>query len=249
MATILVVDDEPDLALLAKVNLERHGHCVITAHDGDAALTAVGETAPDVLLLDVMMPETDGWTVLERLKAHGDERVRTIPVIMLTAIGEPIAKARGGIEGAVRWLTKPVDADELVAAVADAMDEPEPAQRRRAQSEALVRLARIERGDADDRPPPAPGPKLTSLERPRPVRVSARRGRRTYADIEPGFSELTIIQRHVLEVLRTAPTAQAAAAELGTSRSSMYASLRRAARRLGFDGVSDLLEVLRRPSD
>ena len=71
MATVLVVDDEPDIVLFAQVNLELHGHVVRTAADGQAALVAVDEERPDAIVLDVMMPHLDGWSVLERLKAHG----------------------------------------------------------------------------------------------------------------------------------------------------------------------------------
>ncbi len=86
MARVLVVDDEPDIVLFAQVNLELHGHEVRTAADGEEALAAVEAEQPDVVVLDVMMPHLDGWGVLERLKAHDDPDIRTIPVMMLTAL-------------------------------------------------------------------------------------------------------------------------------------------------------------------
>ena len=114
MARVLVVDDEPDIVLFAQVNLELNGHEVRTAADGEEALAAVEAERPDVMILDVMMPHLDGWGVLERLKAHADPDIRTIPVVMLTALDTDHDQARGGIEGAVRYLTKPFAPDDLV---------------------------------------------------------------------------------------------------------------------------------------
>src|ERR1051325_3625589 len=133
MATILVVDDEPDIRLLTTVNLERDGHRIIGASNGAEALEAVKDALPDLILLDVMMPELDGWGVLDQLKAHLGKPFSDIPVILLTALGG----VKGGIEGAVRYLTKPIDLDELRQAVTDALNEPESAQRRKAQGKAL----------------------------------------------------------------------------------------------------------------
>jgi CheY-like chemotaxis protein len=67
VATILIVDDEPDIRLLTKINLERDGHRIVTASNGSEALAAVQEALPDLILLDVMMPEVDGWAVLDQL--------------------------------------------------------------------------------------------------------------------------------------------------------------------------------------
>ena len=102
MATILVVDDEPDIRLLIQMTLERDGHDTVMANDGAEALVAVHDARPDVVVLDVMMPEVDGWTVLKRLKADDDPDISAIPVLMLTALGAPIDQVKGGIEGAVR---------------------------------------------------------------------------------------------------------------------------------------------------
>src|SRR5436190_7815339 len=107
MARILVVDDEPDIQLLTRINLERDGHEVHTASDGAEALAAVAaaDAAPELILLDVMMPEVDGWAVLKELKGRQGDPMSEIPVILLTALGSSIDRARGGIEGAVRYLT------------------------------------------------------------------------------------------------------------------------------------------------
>ena len=241
MATILVVDDEPDLRELMLLVLE-HEHTVRLCSGGAAALEAVNDEAPDLVVLDLMMPEVDGWAVLTELKKHPDPAVRTVPVVMLTAIDELQAQARGGIEGAVQWLTKPFKIEELHAAVRQALDEPEPAQRRRAQRRALEQIARLERdGDAatESHDPPERGPRLTALERPH---VSPARHRRD--TVFGALDRLTDTQRRTVEAVAVQPVSEAAAA-LGVSRSSIYATLRRCARRLGVDSVSELLDAIR----
>src|SRR4051794_21825023 len=163
VAHVLVVDDEPDIVLLVQINLELHGHTVVTANDGASALESVRDSVPDALVLDVMMPELDGWAVLTELKGDADEAIRTIPVVMLTALDTEDDQLRGGIEGAVRYLTKPVAPDELVAAVDDVLSAgPEPAQRKAVQQRSLVRLARIESGTTT---PVEPQVRLRHLER------------------------------------------------------------------------------------
>src|SRR5690349_19162627 len=104
MATILVVDDEPDIRLLLQLNLERDGHEIVTAGNGAEALAAVQTSPPELILLDVMMPDIDGWGVLEQLKSKLGTPFSEIPVIMLTALGGPMDRVKGGIEGAVRYL-------------------------------------------------------------------------------------------------------------------------------------------------
>src|SRR5258705_10561536 len=98
MATILVVDDEPDIRALIQLNLELDGHPVGLAANGSEALDRVSEEVPDVMLLDLMMPEVDGWQVLETIKAATDLDVNRIPVLMLTAHDSADDRIRGGIE-------------------------------------------------------------------------------------------------------------------------------------------------------
>lgn len=92
MARILVVDDERDVAVMLKFMLEKDGHAVETAHDGLAALAALGlgtpdgeRPLPDLVILDVMMPHLDGPAVCARM--FEDPRTKTVPVLMLTAKG------------------------------------------------------------------------------------------------------------------------------------------------------------------
>ena len=243
MATVLIVDDEPDIVLFVRVNLELAGHAVRSAADGAEALESILGDPPDVVVLDVMMPKIDGWSVLAQMKAHDDEAIRTVPVVMLTALTDDVDQVRGAIEGAVRYLSKPVTPDALLEAVEDVLAQgPEPVQRKAAQQRALERLARIERGVGGEAPPSFGGPRLRHLERPRdatPVEHA-----RPLRAAEPE-AVLTDKQRDLLLALKRSESVSAVAAELGVSRSNVYASLRRVGRKLGVNDVSELLRRLR----
>jgi len=243
MATILIVDDEPDIRLLTKLNLERDGHLIVTASNGAEALVAVQEAPPDLILLDVMMPEVDGWAVLDQLKAHLGKPISEIPVILLTALGSPLDRVKGGIEGAVRYMTKPIDLDELRSAVTEALTEPEGPQRRKAQGKALEMLARIERNVSPTAPDDAPRPRLSGLERgPEPPRASLPSAGQLAAE---HLDQLTEKQRELLDAVWRSPTVMEAAATLHMSRSNVYSSLRRISRKLGTKSVRELLHLVR----
>jgi Amt family ammonium transporter len=111
-ATVLVIDDDPAALDLISRTLTREGLRVISAADGATGLAAARREAPDLITLDVMMPDLDGWAVLAELKA--DAALRNIPVIMLTMVDD---KQRGLTLGAAEYLTKPVDRDRLVQVV------------------------------------------------------------------------------------------------------------------------------------
>jgi DNA-binding response OmpR family regulator len=113
--TVLVVDDEPDVLRLLEVVLGNHGHRVITARTGLEALAAAQEQRPDLVLLDVMMDDMDGWEVLRLLKM--DEQTRELPVVMVSARTEPRDKIRGLQEGAVDYLTKPFTMEHVLGTV------------------------------------------------------------------------------------------------------------------------------------
>ncbi len=246
MAKVLVVDDEPDIVLFLQVNLELSGHEVTTAADGVAALEQVRHDRPDVVILDVMMPRLDGWGVLDRLKSDADESVRTVPVVMLTALDTDQDQARGGIEGAIRYLTKPLTPDDLMAAVDDVLGgPPEPGRRKAAQQAGLATLARIERGAAGGAAPEGPRTRLTRLEHAPGARTPTPTAPKAVAAPPRIVADLTDKQRELLEALRESATVSAAATELGMSRSNVYASLRRIGRKLDVADVSDLLERLR----
>jgi DNA-binding response OmpR family regulator len=109
---ILVVDDEPRMIGFIRMNLELEGHHVIEAHDGLEALEAIRTKLPDVVLLDVMMPELDGFETLRMLREFS-----SIPVIMLTAKGEENDKVYGLELGADDYITKPFGPRELSSRV------------------------------------------------------------------------------------------------------------------------------------
>ena len=242
MARVLVVDDEPDIRGLVRLTLEVDGHEVFEAVDGIDALGVLDAVVPDLVVLDVSMPRLDGWGVLTRLK--GSAALASVPVVMLTALSGDMDRIRGGIEGAVRYVTKPFDPDVLRAEVNEAVAEPEPALRRRAAQEAMERLAAIEKGEAPaGRHPSSPRPRLSRLGSPldtAPAPISPPRLRpEQVATLSPRQSEL-------LTVVATTPTVRAAAESLHVSRSNVYASLRRIARRLGVGSVAELVTLARR---
>jgi len=247
---VLVVDDEPDIRELIKVNLEFAGHRVITAADGREALDAVRRELPDAILLDLMMPVVDGWAVIEELKAHSERDLSEIPVFMVTARDEPNHRLRGGIEGALRYITKPFDPSELVAELEGALSPsapPEPEQRREVQHSSLEELARRERAGGADSAPAPPPPlseprvRLTRLEHA-PAASSPSPRLRNARDT---VNELSVKQRQLLEALATRTPVTAVAQQLGMSRSNIYASLRRISRKLGLKGTNELLALLR----
>lgn len=239
MALILTVDDEEDIRFLVKTNLELDGHRVETAANGAEALDFVRRTPPDLIILDVMMPHTDGFEVLEQIKSAADADTQTIPVIMLTAMSADQSRLRGGIEGALRYLVKPINPDDLRDAVDASLAAVEPEERRLVQGHSLKRLAEIEKGQPTS---PGPAPRLSRLENRHgsdaasPMLVEARRR----------LGQLTPKQAELLRVLTQNATVSAAADELGVSRSNVYASLRRVARKLGVTSVPELLEMVRR---
>jgi len=112
---ILVVDDEKDLVDLVVYNLEKAGFRTLQAYDGAAALRKVQAEGADAVVLDVMLPELDGWEVLKRLRA--EPRTAKLPVLMLTARGEETDKVLGLELGADDYLAKPFSPRELVARV------------------------------------------------------------------------------------------------------------------------------------
>lgn len=241
MATILVVDDEPDIRALVQLNLELDGHRVVTAANGAEALELIADEVPDVMLLDLMMPEVDGWTVLETIKAAGDLDVNRIPVLMLTANDAADARVRSGIEGAIRFMTKPFSPSGLRDEVRAALEgDPEPTKRRRAQHAALEQLARMEKG-SDGGDMGVARPHITRFEH-RPV--AATEPRQLSAAREK-LVTLTDKQRELLDHLASAPSVSDAATELGVSRSNVYASLRRISRKLGVPSVPELLALVR----
>ena len=109
---ILVADDEEDIRGLVRTLLEKTGATVHEAADGREALREFHDWRPDLVLLDISMPELDGWHVLERIRDLSD-----VPVLMLTACGDELERVRGLQSGADDYVVKPFGRQELVARV------------------------------------------------------------------------------------------------------------------------------------
>jgi DNA-binding response OmpR family regulator len=109
---ILVVDDDPKIVSLVKMYLEREGFRVTTASDGRSALSAIDDAPPQLIVLDLMLPELDGMTVMRRVREHS-----AVPVVMLSARGSAADRVYGISEGADDYLPKPFSPAELVVRV------------------------------------------------------------------------------------------------------------------------------------
>jgi two-component system phosphate regulon response regulator PhoB len=114
-ATILVVEDEADLTLMMRYNLEAEGFRVLAAHDGDEAAELMRETPPDLILLDWMLPGLSGLELCRRWRAR--EETARVPIIMITARGEEEERVRGLATGADDYVVKPFSIAELQARI------------------------------------------------------------------------------------------------------------------------------------
>jgi DNA-binding response OmpR family regulator len=110
--TIVTADDDPQLLRLVARNLEFEGYEVLTASDGEQALEQIERASPTLVLLDVMMPRMDGFTVCQKVREFS-----TVPIIIVTARGQDQDKVKGLDLGADDYLTKPFSVDELLARV------------------------------------------------------------------------------------------------------------------------------------
>lgn len=111
-STILIVDDEAPIVDILRINLKKNGYKVLEAYDGESAYKIAIEQNPDLILLDVMLPKMDGFTVCRKLR----ERINT-PIIMITAREEEEDKVLGLAIGADDYITKPFSIKELLARV------------------------------------------------------------------------------------------------------------------------------------
>lgn len=139
---VLVVDDEPDVLLLCRVNLEFEGYDVVQASDGVEALEQMRAEKPDLVLLDVMMPRMDGWAVLETAKA--DAELQATPIVLLTAKVQEADQIRGFELGAAEYITKPFSPLALAQTIGDVLSA-DPAVVERRRTELLSRLQLLQR--------------------------------------------------------------------------------------------------------
>jgi two-component system alkaline phosphatase synthesis response regulator PhoP len=138
MTKVLVIDDEAPIRLLCRVNLEAEGMQVLEAADGPTGLDYARNDAPDVILLDVMMPGLDGWRVAEQLLV--DPATKRIPIVFLTARAEFRDRARGLDIGGVDYVTKPFNPLELAPLVEDVLARVERGEREELRHEKLAEL-------------------------------------------------------------------------------------------------------------
>lgn len=115
MAKIIVVDDDPAIQTLVKINLEMQGHQVLTANDGVEGYALIQQERPDLVVLDVMMPNADGYTTCQRIRKNPE--TEAVPVLMLTALGVVEDKVKGFDVGVDDYLVKPFDIPELLVRV------------------------------------------------------------------------------------------------------------------------------------
>jgi CheY-like chemotaxis protein len=127
---ILVVDDDAWILRMVTTVLEKHGYEILTARDGEEGLMRAVADRPDLIITDVMMPKTDGWTLVKALRARPEFAL--VPVIFLTALGADEDRIRGFRLGADDYLAKPFRFEELDLRVANAL-------RRRTQLETATR--------------------------------------------------------------------------------------------------------------
>ena len=110
--SVLIVEDDRNISELLQMYLEKEGYAVTTAYDGGQGLSKFRAIKPDLVLLDVMMPVMDGWTVCKTIRAESQT-----PIIMLTAKGETDDKVTGLKTGADDYITKPFEMKEVLARI------------------------------------------------------------------------------------------------------------------------------------
>lgn len=120
--SVLIVDDEPNIVLSLQFLMKKAGYLVRTAGDGEQALAELAREKPDLVLLDVMMPKIDGFTVCQRIKAAPEWQ--DVRVIMLTARGRDVEREKGLALGADDYITKPFSTQDAIERVAAALAKP-----------------------------------------------------------------------------------------------------------------------------
>ncbi len=122
-ATLLVADDEDNILISLEFLFKRAGYTVLVARNGREALELAREHVPDLILLDVMMPELDGFSVCQALR--GEARFARTPIVMLTAKGRDADRVKGKALGASDYVIKPFSTRELLARVRKLLESPD----------------------------------------------------------------------------------------------------------------------------
>ncbi|MDY0268573.1 hybrid sensor histidine kinase/response regulator [Trichloromonas sp.] len=135
---VLIVEDEPELAELLEYNLHRHGYRTEIAGDGLSACRRIGTARPDLILLDLMLPDLDGREICAMVRSHPDPETAPTPIIMLTALGTLEDRVRGVEAGADIYLSKPYSVREVLLQTERLIEQ------RRARREAEAALGRLE---------------------------------------------------------------------------------------------------------
>lgn len=120
---VLIVDDEPNIVLSVEFLMQREGHDVVTAGDGQEAIEILARSKPDLMILDVMMPRKNGFEVCAEVRA--DPELSGMPILMLTAKGREAEMKKGLSLGADAYITKPFSTHELVTRVHELLNREE----------------------------------------------------------------------------------------------------------------------------
>ncbi len=125
--TVFIVDDDIELTQLLKIRIEASGHRVLSTSNGDEAYNLIRDSNPDIVILDVFLPDTDGLTILKRLKAPIEietgqpSATKDIPVIVVTGKA-PMIENMIRVEGAVDFFVKPFDSQKLIKRIFDLLE-------------------------------------------------------------------------------------------------------------------------------
>jgi two-component system, OmpR family, phosphate regulon response regulator PhoB len=144
LTRVLVIDDDAPIRLLCRVNLEAEKMEVMEAVDGASGLLRAKEEKPDVILLDVMLPQMDGWQVAERLLEEPE--TSDIPIVFLTARAELGDRARGLEIGGIDYLTKPFNPVELAGQIRELLERVQRGERDELRKQKLAQLRALTDG-------------------------------------------------------------------------------------------------------
>jgi len=115
--SVLVVDDEPNIVMSLEFLMKKQGYAVRVARDGDEAIAAIEQNAPDLVLLDVMLPKRDGFDVCQAIRSNPEWK--SVRIVMLTAKGRDIEQEKGLALGADDYITKPFSTREVITRVSE----------------------------------------------------------------------------------------------------------------------------------